>query len=412
MSKQTELFASLMQALSRHLRPAPYPYGHLTLRLLGKLGGNNRQFLREPLQLREPETLDSTFSLSFSCSWTLGSSPSSLDLPMPLDRCVAVLKLIACPRGSHVPTERKPPLEDEASAQRVTLRWSDSARLWTEDIENVDMGEYTKDVTDKTRFGQAQACLTILNSATQILLADGNAAVESSDRYLTCLGLMYACMVKSLKEEALSLLNQFLVGPDCSVVTKSLIDFLLEPSAESSAVGIEVVRALTQAGEGEQNGRVKGLLEGLCDACTSRNWGDRSGLQEAICCLVEEMGAEWSYEHEVVLVNAAFVSVKSVPRELSQASIVSLRFFFRICAALYGKPGCSNDDTAPRFVWDPLAAMENDEKNGKQDGYNGNISDKLSGPSDEVFHLVIAELASPQQIVRYVEMGSHQSIGL
>jgi len=36
----------LMSALMRHLRPAPYPYGMLGLRVLGKMGGRNRRFLR------------------------------------------------------------------------------------------------------------------------------------------------------------------------------------------------------------------------------------------------------------------------------------------------------------------------------------------------------------------------------
>ena len=36
----------LMTALSKHLRPAPYPYGMLALRVLGKMGGRNRRFLR------------------------------------------------------------------------------------------------------------------------------------------------------------------------------------------------------------------------------------------------------------------------------------------------------------------------------------------------------------------------------
>ena len=38
-----------MQGLTYHLRPAPYPYGLLTLRLLGKLGGKNRLWLGESI---------------------------------------------------------------------------------------------------------------------------------------------------------------------------------------------------------------------------------------------------------------------------------------------------------------------------------------------------------------------------
>ena len=46
MCSQPAVFADLMKSLCKHLRPAPYPYGMLSLRLLGKLGGRNRRFLR------------------------------------------------------------------------------------------------------------------------------------------------------------------------------------------------------------------------------------------------------------------------------------------------------------------------------------------------------------------------------
>ena len=46
-----------MMALTHHLRPAPYPYGLLTLRLLGKFGGKNRVFLRELIGF-EPGEVD------------------------------------------------------------------------------------------------------------------------------------------------------------------------------------------------------------------------------------------------------------------------------------------------------------------------------------------------------------------
>ena len=40
-----------MTALCDNLRPAPFHYGTIALRLLGKLGGRNRRFLSEPMQL-------------------------------------------------------------------------------------------------------------------------------------------------------------------------------------------------------------------------------------------------------------------------------------------------------------------------------------------------------------------------
>ena len=41
-----------MVALTEHLKPAPYPYGLLCVRLVGKMGGTSRLFLREMVGLR------------------------------------------------------------------------------------------------------------------------------------------------------------------------------------------------------------------------------------------------------------------------------------------------------------------------------------------------------------------------
>jgi len=59
-----------MVALCSHLRPAPYPYGLISLRLLGKLGGNNRNFLREPITfdvVNEDGNDNPVFNIL--CSW-------------------------------------------------------------------------------------------------------------------------------------------------------------------------------------------------------------------------------------------------------------------------------------------------------------------------------------------------------
>jgi transformation/transcription domain-associated protein len=95
-SKEKEIFSCLMVALSRHLRPAPYPYGLLTLRLLGKLGGKNREFLREPMSLPPgPEMCNNPCFVE--CKWNkvggfLRSTQSAFALPYPLGRCIRLLK--------------------------------------------------------------------------------------------------------------------------------------------------------------------------------------------------------------------------------------------------------------------------------------------------------------------------------
>lgn len=50
-----------MNALWRHLKPAPYVHGPQALRILGKLAGRNRDFLHIPPKLKAEEHLESTF---------------------------------------------------------------------------------------------------------------------------------------------------------------------------------------------------------------------------------------------------------------------------------------------------------------------------------------------------------------
>lgn len=43
--------SEVILALWSHLRPAPYPWGAKSVQLLGKLGGQNRRFLKDPLAM-------------------------------------------------------------------------------------------------------------------------------------------------------------------------------------------------------------------------------------------------------------------------------------------------------------------------------------------------------------------------
>ncbi|KAK8962950.1 hypothetical protein KSP40_PGU020559 [Platanthera guangdongensis] len=68
-------------ALWSHLRPLPYPWGAKALQLLGKLGGRNRRFLKEPLVLECKENPEHGLRL------ILTFEPSTPFL-VPLDRCI------------------------------------------------------------------------------------------------------------------------------------------------------------------------------------------------------------------------------------------------------------------------------------------------------------------------------------
>ena len=164
-----------MQALSRHLRPAPYPYGLLTLRLLGKLGGKNRRFLREPIDVcNEAMILDTRgFPLSLRGTWqssesdppeeALKISSCGFTLPLPLARCVETLKLLAATEGAKE-TERKALAPSEMDGAQPVL-WNESEKLWNMNVEDVDFSVYCQDVMEATRKSQALATFRVILSA-------------------------------------------------------------------------------------------------------------------------------------------------------------------------------------------------------------------------------------------------------
>ncbi|TYH44537.1 hypothetical protein ES332_D11G201700v1 [Gossypium tomentosum] len=75
------VMSEVILALWSHLRPAPYPWGGKALQLLGKLGGRNRRFLKEPLALECKENPEHGLRL------ILTFEPSTPFL-VPLDRFI------------------------------------------------------------------------------------------------------------------------------------------------------------------------------------------------------------------------------------------------------------------------------------------------------------------------------------
>ncbi|KAM3383848.1 hypothetical protein ACQJBY_008479 [Aegilops geniculata] len=75
------LMSEVILALWSHLRPLPYKWGTKSLELLGKLGGRNRRFLKEPLALECKENPEHGLRL------VLTFEPATPFL-VPLDRCI------------------------------------------------------------------------------------------------------------------------------------------------------------------------------------------------------------------------------------------------------------------------------------------------------------------------------------
>lgn len=82
-SGQNGLLVNLTNALCSHLQPPPYPYGMLAMRLLGKLGGRNRRFLKEPHSI--PLNQYPNPGVSINVPWKELEGKS---LSIPLDMCI------------------------------------------------------------------------------------------------------------------------------------------------------------------------------------------------------------------------------------------------------------------------------------------------------------------------------------
>lgn len=235
LSKQKDTFVSLMKALSIHLRPAPYPYGLLTLRLLGKLGGKNRRVLREPIAIAEPEIIaqNAMESMSMEFTWSAKATEggegdsnegvgSTFKLDLPIQRCFELLKTYST--------------GEELLSKEVECKPRDVTALLSNDVGDLDLLGYCADVSKETTLCQVKAAIQVLRSAlTKIIdVSDGALAnvdyngkkVEGDERVgsgtfdmqtiasslakfnnefkIIATGLMFGCAFSAIREEQLS----------------------------------------------------------------------------------------------------------------------------------------------------------------------------------------------------------------
>jgi transformation/transcription domain-associated protein len=417
-SKQIQLFSGLMQSLSRHLRPAPYPYGLLTLRLLGKLGGKNREFLREPMPVAKPLEL-STTTFTIRCKWNkvegAGKADSVVEIPIPLDRCVHLLKLVAF--SEHSPPQI-PLDQDHITCPDAKVKtWSDRDLLWTCRMSDVDFTAYNASVSKEVKYNQATASLSIAQAAIQAEMSsrscDNRESRPVDDAILqkACIALLYAGMIKHVKGTALSSLKTWIPSLVPSPLNLSLTQFLSEAPSGEEGVALEVLRLVLALKDEDFEELVTretvldSLVVSLCDGYTSSAWSKHEAFQDAIYFLVDSTGEDWRRKHELRLVNTAFVVLKSTPHELSSAAVRAASFAIRLCRVLYGVSSAGSV-SGQVFIWDslPLEDMK-DDKGGSASGSEGGnkpavTSGGSSRPCEDAFRVILQDLASTQQLAR------------
>lgn len=401
-----------MQSLSLHLRPAPYPYGLLTLRLLGKLGGKNRQFLREPMPFIEVNGLSVTTRSYSTCSWSrveevgeMSDASITMTLPLPITECVEILRSIAL----------QPSVNEKGRLENIYRR-SDSF-LWECKIEELDFVKSSHEIVTGVENDQAAASFTIVSAAMKKRFDrdtssenDKNEVICSRDDNFLCLGLFYACMIDSTCEGAWALVKSTVMAIDCGIIADSLCQVLSQPSSRATSVGMAMLDFLLDGklikNLANRDSLCQALVCVLCDACCSSSWERQSGLQDALRSLTSTMGGEWSRKYEVRLINATLQPVKTVPRELTEASVCALRVFIMMCSTLYGERWTLLDG-GTNIVRDILSSKKETDWS---DDIDGGEKSELTGlqatntiifPCDAVFKITVYELTSPQQLSRY-----------
>ena len=195
MCQQKDVLTELMTSLCNHLRPAPYPFGMLALRLLGKLGGRNRRFLDEPMNLpiKNPEAWEHP-AVALQCEWAESADIIAIDdkpkgtkkqkgvtaiegeggaFSLPLDEAISasveVLKRVS--KAQKLSTPPYPPVE-VPDGPTVTdpspsispplpkdIHEANAARL-----EDCDLTAYCVEFMESVKTHQARAALQLLKT--------------------------------------------------------------------------------------------------------------------------------------------------------------------------------------------------------------------------------------------------------
>lgn len=175
----------LMVALTQHLQPAPYPYGLLCMRLLGKLGGANRLFLREMGVHVDPKGRGEDMmirnatkrgALSMYCEWRSERSSSDVShsdksflLPFPLRRAVDVLRDVSAAPSINVRDHDI----IECASQRLSPTSNthlNFSQISTIDTRTLDLNLYSVQVMEAVKNNQSKSAFAVLRAALASVL--------------------------------------------------------------------------------------------------------------------------------------------------------------------------------------------------------------------------------------------------
>lgn len=237
LTQDEDLLVELMSSLALHLQPAPYQYGLLTVRLLGKLGGMNKAFLNVPMNVSSvSKEVMSPLSMNFEWDRPPDSSQNHHDFSVniPIRRSTIVLECVASMSRFRKNNEQSLGFNEDNETVMQTIQ---AIVQEEKDFEKIDLSSLKSlFIYERTR-EQAEAAMVMLRSAVELMLDIPNdpsfqfdVLLESEDSWqedlknskvsfsdsnipenstLKCVmeGLIHATCISFLEEEAKLLLH-------------------------------------------------------------------------------------------------------------------------------------------------------------------------------------------------------------
>ncbi|KAL7534798.1 hypothetical protein ACHAXR_010621, partial [Thalassiosira sp. AJA248-18] len=191
LSQRREIYIELMKSLTEeHLQPAPYPYGLLCMRLLGKLGGVNRLWMGELIgddgnERKKSRMIKQSGGLGMHCEWKRGSKEGgeeangSFLLPFPLARSVEVLCCVAAAPpiviigddddSKHITSNTNADRSSPSTPSNL-YQGENFTKLLSCDPRTLNLNQYSMELMEETKRSQSRSALDVLRAALASVL--------------------------------------------------------------------------------------------------------------------------------------------------------------------------------------------------------------------------------------------------
>ena len=342
----------LMTALWSHLRPMPYSHihSHMTMRILGKLGGRNRKFLNGPPVVEYRSYADQPSSIEFKL---IGSGKGQA-FPTDIGIDLAIGKLMEPPKGAAAKISDR--FYQQQAFRLVSSQvklyigldnlpddFAQLVRLQANDLveANYDYGPDTiekfdrhrsiikKDHQEKALKQLLKACISAVSVAD--LRDEASTLVADVCRHFTLieLGRALAQMKHGQKPFDVSA-GEGVLYLDCAVLAEVISESLSSGFPEvRTAAGdaMQVVRDSAVVIFGSED-RVSHLPffghlgRTFCHNCHEEDWSTKGGGSLGIHLLATkiDLGDTWLSERQVEFIKSLMYVIKDLPLDLPSST--------------------------------------------------------------------------------------------